>query len=99
MTDSPATVAGKSEEEVRAFVNEIVTDLAPNPDDAEITDDARLIEELGFHSLALLELAFTLEDEFDLPPIDEATAREITTVGTVATHVLTSLRERDEQSG
>ena len=99
MTESPTTVTGRSEEEVRAFVSEIVADLAPNPDGAEITDGARLIEDLGFHSLALLEVAFSLEDEFDLPPIDEATARDITTVGDITAHVLKSLRERAEQAG
>lgn len=39
-----------------------------------------LIEDLGCHSLALREMAFTFEDEFDLDSNDEKTALQITTV-------------------
>ncbi len=57
----------------------IVSQLAPVNIDG-LTAEARLIEDLGYHSLALLELAFALEDEFGLPPLDEETARKIRTV-------------------
>lgn len=42
-----------------------------------------------------MEVAFALEDEFDLEPIDEETARKITTVGNVQDLVLEKLAERD----
>ncbi|WP_055483320.1 phosphopantetheine-binding protein [Sphaerimonospora mesophila] len=96
MTDQSTAVEGRSEQDVRAYVSEIVLELAPNPDQAEARAGSRLVEDLGFHSLALLELAFTLEDEFDLPPIDENTARQITTIDAVAGHVVSNLRARGE---
>lgn len=80
---------------VRAAVREVVLELAPATDESA-TPDSRLVEDLGFHSLALLELAFSLEDEFDLTPIDEETAREITTVGAVQDHVIAEMRARGE---
>jgi acyl carrier protein len=77
-------------EDVRKIVREIITDLAPAK--AEPVPEARLVEDLGCHSLSLLELAFSLEDEFDLPTIDEQTARKILTVNDVEQHVLTHLQ-------
>jgi acyl carrier protein len=94
MSDQSTVVEGRSEEEVRSYVAEIVLELATNQDELPAEPGSRLVDDLGFHSLALLELAFTLEDEFDLPPIDETTAREITTVGSVAAHVIANLRSR-----
>ncbi len=64
------------------LIRMIISQTAPAEVD-DLTPGLRLIEDLGYHSLALLELAFALEDEFDLPPLDEATARKIRTVGDV----------------
>lgn len=94
-TPTPTAVAGRSEEDVRDSVRAIVLELAPNPDAGD-DGGLRLVEDLGFHSLALLELAFTLEDEFDLPPIDEQSAQRITSIEKVGDHVVTILRERGE---
>ncbi len=100
MTDQPGATRTElwSEEEVSATVRELICDLAPSPEVAQ-QGDARLVEDLGFHSLALLELAFSLEDEFDLPPIDEETARQITTTSRVQEHVLGILRARGALAG
>jgi len=76
--------------EVCALIQEIISDLAPSPGEPVVA--ARLVEDLGFHSLSLLELAFSLEDEFDLPTIDESTARQILTVSDVEQHVLRHLK-------
>jgi acyl carrier protein len=81
-------------EEVRLLIREIITDLAPSPE--EPVPEARLIEDLGCHSLSLLELAFSLEDEFDLPTIDETTARQILTVNDVEQHVLAQLKSNGQ---
>ncbi|MGO9954553.1 MAG: acyl carrier protein [Solirubrobacteraceae bacterium] len=90
MPESP--VAVRSESEVRALIREIVSELAPNP--GPVTGSERkLVDELAYTSLALLELAFTLEDEFELPPIDEHTARAIITVGDVEDYVVAGLRD------
>ena len=80
-------------DEVCGLIHEIITDLAPEP--AELGPEARLIEDLGCHSLSLLELAFSLEDEFDLSTIDEPTARRILTVGDIERHVLAELESTD----
>ncbi|MDJ0822245.1 MAG: phosphopantetheine-binding protein [Paracoccaceae bacterium] len=76
--------------DVEQVIAEIIADLAP--EEPKFTKETRLVEDLGFHSLALLELAFSLEDEFVLPSIDEETARAIQTVGDVQAHVTQELR-------
>ena len=87
-----------SEQEVRAAVREVILELAPSKGQ-QAEDDSRLIEDLGYHSLALLELAFSLEDEFDLTPIDEQTAQSITTVKAVEDHVIAELTAREAVEG
>jgi len=89
---------GRSEEEVRSLIRSIVAELAPNPGSAP-SSDADLLDDLEYHSVALVELAFTLEDEFDLLPIDEATARAIRTVGDIENHVVAELRAREAAQG
>ena len=84
-----------SEDTVRGVVQSLILELAPNPA-VDPLGDAHLIEDLEFHSLALLELAFTLEDEYDLQPIDEATARAIQTVRDVENHVVGELAARGD---
>jgi acyl carrier protein len=41
----------------------------------------RLVEDLGYDSLTLIELAVAIEDRFDLPAISEEEAMRIRTVG------------------
>lgn len=84
----------RSEDEVVAIVRELVFELAPKQDVVDKPPSLRLIEDLEYHSLALLELAFTLEDEFQLDPIDEEVAQQIQTVGDVESHVVEQLRSR-----
>ncbi len=91
-----ATTSDRPEDEVRAGVLAIVLDMAPNPD-GEQGPETNLIQDLGYHSLALMEVAFALEDEFDLDPIDEKSARKITTVKAVQDFVIEKLQERPNQ--
>lgn len=79
-----------SEEEIRSRIQRIVLDLAPNPDKGS-AGDVLLVEDLEYHSLALLELAFALEDEFDMPPIDEDRAQDIRTVLDIENYVIEQL--------
>jgi acyl carrier protein len=74
-----------ADETTQARVRRILVEI--NPSDREITPDARMIEDLGFHSLALLELMFACEEEFGLPPIEETAAAKISTVGDVESYV------------
>ena len=84
----------RSEDDIRDTIRLIVMELAPEQDTTQ-GDDARLQDDLGYHSLALMELAFTLEDEFDLLPVDEATGRAIQTIRDIQEHVLAELRGRE----
>jgi acyl carrier protein len=88
---SKQTWQNQTEKEVIAHVTSIVVELAPNPS-GESSDSRRLDEDFEYHSLALLELAYALEDEFDLPQIDEATARKILTLQDVQNHVVKELK-------
>jgi len=67
-------------EEVRTRVRVLVRDLAPNPR-PEVTPSTRLIEDLGYHSLVLIELATMMESTFAIEPITESEAMSILTVG------------------
>jgi acyl carrier protein len=71
-----------AEDALGAKVCEVVARLAP-VSVAEATGPDRLVEDLGYHSLALLELAIELEDLFGLPPLEEQTAFGIETVADV----------------
>lgn len=91
---APARTA-RRESEVREVVREIVIEIGPeraDPTDATVP----LVDGLGYNSLALVELAFTLEDEFDLAPIDEVTARRIDSLQAVQDHVVAELADRGE---
>lgn len=85
--------AGRSEDDLRDRVRTVILELAPNPSGL-VSADPRLIEDLDYHSLALVELAFALEDEFDLQPIDAATAQAIRTVRDIEKLVVGQLRQR-----
>src|SRR5690348_1585425 len=86
-----------NEDELRNAVRKIIIELAPSTDGPQ-PDSARLVEDLAYHSLALLELAFALEDEFDLQPIDEPTARKIQTIADVLNHATAEFKSRGRLS-
>jgi acyl carrier protein len=87
---SEAEAAGT---DVRARVRSIILQVAPNPDGVQ-EGETKLVDHLEYHSLALLELGFTLEDEFDLPPLDQSQVQDITTVEEVEDLVLGLVRQR-----
>jgi acyl carrier protein len=87
-----------SQEQVGAIISQLIEELAPAAEGG-ISAKSRLVDDLGYHSLALLELAFTIEDEFSLDPIDQETAQGIVTVGDVQEYVLGQLKERDALAG
>jgi acyl carrier protein len=93
---SASTSRARSEQDVRTLIRNLILELAPNPERLQTAQDAILIDELEFHSLALIEMAFTLEDEFDLEPIDETTATQIVTAKDVEEFILGKLRERGD---
>lgn len=74
---------------IRSFVSE----FAPVQID-ELKPGSLLVEELGYHSLALLELACALEDEFDLPPVNEETAQNFRTVQDIEDLVAAAVKSK-----
>ena len=91
--EEPAGPRLLSEPEVEATIRQIIFEFA-SPPGARAPDEARLVEDLNYTSLAMLELAFALEDEFDLPTINEETARGIVTAKDVIDHVFSHLHTK-----
>lgn len=85
----------RADQDVRTRIRSIILQVAPNPEGVRAAE-TRLVEDLGYHSLALLELGFTMEDEFDLPPLDQSQVQHITTVEEVEDLVLDLLRASAE---
>jgi acyl carrier protein len=77
---------GSSEDTLRETVWRIILELAPSPISPP-SEDTRLVEDLSYHSLALLELAFALEDQFALPAMNAEQAQEISTMLDVEKYV------------
>jgi acyl carrier protein len=63
-------------------VRAIVLDMAPIQD-REISDTTLLVEDLGYDSLGLIELAAAIEHELALAQISSADAGEVASVGDV----------------
>lgn len=84
----------RNEDETRRAIRELVLEMAPAGPAAD-KPDPELVDDLGYHSLALLELAFLLEDEFSLPAIDRESAQRIQRVSDVENYVVAQLRDRD----
>jgi acyl carrier protein len=74
----------------RERVREIVVELAPDPP-AAVTTCSRLAADLGYDSLALLELAAALEDELELPTVSADDATGVETLGDVEELVVREL--------
>ncbi|WP_218003507.1 phosphopantetheine-binding protein [Nocardia concava] len=70
-------------QEIATRVLKIVAAMAPTGGDAVVGADTQLVEDLGYHSLALLELAIQLEVEFGMPTMEAGSVGSIRTVGDV----------------
>jgi len=85
------SVAEQTDVKIRHRVYELIASCAPELSSTPI-EEADLINDLGYHSLAIMELAFVLEEEFDLALIDEERTAEIRTAREVADYVLSEVR-------
>ena len=85
----PETPATATAEQVRRIVGA----MAPEPQ-AAIADEQRLIEDLGFESLRLMELTVVLERTFGLPRYRPEELIGVRRVGEVVTLVTGSLSAR-----
>jgi acyl carrier protein len=77
-------------------IHRIIAAIAPNRE-TPVAPEARLVEDLGFHSLALLELAVELEEVFKLPPLDGTMARGVGNVADISRLVAQLVRDQTEQ--
>ncbi|MFC8528035.1 acyl carrier protein [Nocardia sp. NPDC057227] len=82
-----------SDPTVAARVSELVAAMAPRPA-AELTAEHRLIEDLGYDSLRLMELTVVLERTFELPGYKPEQLAGVLRVGQVQELIGSSLAER-----
>lgn len=71
---------------VRSVIDQVVAALAPDQT-ATVSPSSDLRNDLGFYSLAFVELAFLLEDAFDLPPITREDAEEVRRVEDIHAYI------------
>ena len=78
----------------RQRVIRLITALAvPRRMPEDVAADARLIDDLGFDSVRLIELTMALERAFGLPPQRPENLATITTVDDVVTFALTAAKD------
>ena len=87
MTDEVRTAEPAAQQAITEIVLRVVGMLAPEPVEQPAPAQA-LVADLGYHSLRLVELAFTLEDLFDLDTTAVDSSLPIGTVGDVLAYVL-----------
>lgn len=75
-------------------VYRVIDAMAPQPDTA-CADQDRLVEDLGFDSLRLMELTVVLERAFDLPAYRPEELAGVLRVGQVVALIRTSLDGAD----
>ena len=80
------------QKEIRAKVRTIIGQVAPTPKAAPAPTD-RLVDDLGYNSLALMDLAVALEKEFALTSLSEDAAASIGTVEDVEDIVVNLIEE------
>ena len=73
------------EQEIRDKVKHVIIEKL-NVEEGKITDDARYVEDLGADSLALVDIAMALEDEFHMQIPDED-IEKITTFGNTIDYI------------
>lgn len=56
-------------------------------DEESITEDTNFLNDLDADSLDVVELAMSMEDEFDLPELGEEEIKQIQTVGDLVAYV------------
>jgi len=87
-----------TEHHLRARVSEVIGQMSPlGPRQA--TSEDRISDDLGYDSLAVVELALVLESEFDIQQISEDEAIDIVTVKDVQDLVVRTGRMPDGSHG
>ncbi|MQY05045.1 acyl carrier protein [Actinomadura macrotermitis] len=81
----------ESAEHIRSETYAVIQAMA-REDPGEMRGDLSLVEQLGFDSLRLIELAIAAEQHFGLPPVDLENAVTVATVEDVV-QLVAGLRE------
>lgn len=68
--------------DVAARVRELVGEMVPGGT-REVSSTDRLVEDLGYNSVTMIELALVLEVEFDLEEVADGDTVDLITVGDV----------------
>lgn len=79
------------EQDTRRRVRELIADSCPRGASAVDSADT-LVADLGYDSLALIELFFQLETEFQVGELDSEKAVDMVTVADIEEFVLTIMR-------
>lgn len=79
---------------VQVVILAMVREHLPKPSDAPITDGQKLIEDLGYDSLAVAEVVFAIEDAFGLR-IETSEIMQISTVGSLKEFIARKLGPKD----
>ncbi len=82
-------------EEIKKSIREVIEEIGEDMDidSDKITDDAKFIEDMGFDSMALLEVLATMEKKFGVS-IPESEFPNITTIDQCTTTVQKYLAEK-----
>ena len=73
-------------DEITLNVRKIIGEMCPLGR-REVEPDDRIMDDLGYDSLAIVELAVVLESEFALEPIEDEQAIDLVTVSDVEARV------------
>ena len=73
-------------DEITTGVRKIIGEMCPLGR-REVGPDDRIMDDLGYDSMGIVELAVVLESEFALEPIEDEQAIDLVTVGDVETLV------------
>ncbi|MCQ8187501.1 phosphopantetheine-binding protein [Streptomyces rugosispiralis] len=95
MTSSTGT-SSPNEDETRSKVYAVVGAMAP-AGDATLADDTRLIADLAYDSLRLIELTLALEEGFGLGELAQERTATVTTLGDIVRLVTEARRETEAQ--
>lgn len=82
-------------EEIKKSIREVIEEIGEDMDidSDKITDDAKFIEDMGFDSMALLEVLATMEKKFGVS-IPESEFPNITTINQCTVTVQKYLNEK-----
>jgi acyl carrier protein len=89
-------MAGTAEQDIIETVRSIVLELAPIKN-VQGGRELNLATDLGYHSLALLEVIVALEDELGGLITDDGSAMFITTLGDVEDYVARLFAEEQQE--